>query len=63
MDNESLYELGYKAQLGDEISLIKIINLKNNIIKKYSFGDEDRYQDIIEKLIKGIMNFKFLDIK
>ncbi len=59
MDKESLYELGIKAQDGDEISLIKIIELKRNLIKKYSFGDEDCYQYIIEKLLKGIKNYKF----
>ncbi len=56
---ESIYELGKKAQLGDEISLIKIIDNKRALIKKYSFGDEDCYQYIIEKLIKGIKNYKF----
>lgn len=59
MEKESLYLLGIKAQNGDEISLIKIIERKRKMIKKYSFGDEDRYQYIIEKLIKGIKNYKF----
>lgn len=59
MEKESLYVLGIKAQTGDEISLIKIIERKRDLIKKYSFGDEDRYQYIIEKLIKGIKNYKF----
>lgn len=59
MEKESLYVLGIKAQAGDEISLIKIIERKRHMIKKYSFGDEDRYQYIIEKLIKGIKNYKF----
>ena len=59
MEKESLYVLGKKAQTGDEISLIKIIERKRDLIKKYSFGDEDRYQYIIEKLIKGIKNYKF----
>lgn len=59
MEKESLYSLGIKAQMGDEISLIKIIERKRNLIVKYSFGDEDRYQYIIEKLIKGIKNYKF----
>lgn len=56
---ENLYELGKKAQSGDEIALIKIIEKKRNMIKRYSFGDEDRYQYIIEKLIIGIKNYKF----
>ena len=60
MEKESLYLLGAKAQAGDEASLLKIIDIKMNLIKKYSFGDEDCYQQIIEKLIKGINNFKFL---
>ena len=59
MKKESLYELGLKAQSGDEISLIKIIERKRNMILRYSYGDEDRYQYIIEKLIKGIRNYKF----
>jgi len=62
MDDENLYNLGIKAQSGDEIALIKIINQKRNLIRKYSFGDEDRYQDIVEKLIKGIQNFNFYKI-
>lgn len=56
---ENLYELGKKAQSGDEVALIKIIERKRNMIKRYSFGDEDRYQYIIEKLILGIKNYKF----
>ena len=59
MEKESLYSLGIKAQNGDEIALIKIIERKRKMIKKYSFGDEDRYQYIIEKLIKGIKKYKF----
>ena len=59
MDKETLYELGKKAKNGDKIALIKIIDNKRNMIKKYSFGDEDRYQYIIERLIIGIKNYKF----
>jgi hypothetical protein len=59
MSNESLYELGVKAQAGDEISLIKIIDRKRKLIKKYSYNDEDRYQYIIERLIIGIKNYNF----
>ena len=59
MEKESLYLLGIKAKNGDEVSLIKIIERKRKMIKKYSFGDEDRYQYIIEKLIKGIKNYRF----
>lgn len=57
--NESLYLLGIKAKAGDEVALVKIIERKRNLIKKVSFGDEDRYQYIIEKLIKGIKSYKF----
>lgn len=60
MQKESLYELGAKAQAGDKDALMKILNIKKGIIKKYSFGDEDRYQEIVEKVIKGINNFDFI---
>ncbi len=59
MEKESLYELGKKAKEGDEFALIKIIDRKRHMIEKYSFRDEDRYQYIIEKLIKGIKKYKF----
>ena len=59
MEKESLYILGIKAQAGDEFSLIKIIDRKRKIIQKYSYGDEDQYQYIIERLIIGIKNYKF----
>ena len=59
MERENLYILGIKAQAGDEVSLIKIIERKRNMIKKYSYGDEDRYQYIVENLIRGIKNYKF----
>ena len=48
MEKESLYELGIKAQTGDEDALIKIIESKESLIKKYSFGDSDRCQFIRE---------------
>ena len=59
MEKESLYILGIKAQAGDEFSLIKIIDRKRKMIQKYSYGDEDQYQYIIERLIIGIKNYKF----
>lgn len=59
MEKETIYELGKKAQLGDEISLIKIIDRKRKMIERYSFGNEDKYQYIIERLIIGIKNYKF----
>ena len=58
-DNESLYLLGLRAKAGDEIALVKIIERKRYLITKMSYGDEDRYQFIVEKLIKGIKNYKF----
>ena len=59
MEKESLYILGIKAQAGDEMSLIKIIDRKRKMIQKYSYGDEDQYQYIIERLIIGIKNKNF----
>lgn len=59
MKNNSLYELGKLAQKGDEMAVLQIIEQKKTMIKKYSFGDEDRYQFIILKLIQGIKNYKF----
>lgn len=59
MEKESLYMLGKNAQEGDEVALVKIIDRKRKMIEKYSYGDEDRYQFIIEKLIQGIKNYKF----
>lgn len=59
MENKSLYELGKLAQKGNEMAMLKIIEQKKKMIKKYSFGDEDRYQFIILKLIEGIKKYKF----
>ena len=59
MRNKSLYELGKLAQNGDDMAMLEIIDRKKEMIKKYSFGDEDRYQYIILKLIEGIKNYKF----
>lgn len=59
MENEDLYSLGIRAQKGDENSLMKIINKKRKMIQRYSFGDEDRYEYIIERLIIRIKNYKF----
>lgn len=59
MTNKSLYELGKLAKEGDEIAMLKIIERKQKMLKKYSFSDEDRYQYIILKLIEGIKNYKF----
>lgn len=59
MIDKNLYELGKLAQKGDEMAMLEIIEQKKKIIKRYSFGDEDRYQFIILKLIEGIKNYKF----
>lgn len=59
MKNNSLYELGVLAQKGNEMAMLEIIDRKKKMLKKYSFGDEDRYQFIILKLIEGIRNYKF----
>lgn len=59
MRDKSLYELGKLAQNGDDIAILEIIDRKKEMIRKYSFGDEDRYQFIILKLIEGIKNYKF----
>ena len=56
MGNKSIYELGILAQKGDEMAMLEIIDRKKPLLKKYSFGDEDRYQYLILKLIEGIKN-------
>ena len=59
MKNKSLYELGNLAQNGNELAMLEIIERKKTMLKRYSFGDEDKYQFIILKLIEGIKNYKF----
>ena len=59
MKNKTIYKLGILAQKGDEMAMLEIIERKKKMLKKYSFGDEDRYQYIILKLIEGIKNYKF----
>lgn len=59
MRSKSLYELGKLAQYGDEMAMLEIIERKKKMIKRYSFGDEDRYQFIILKIIEGIKNYEF----
>lgn len=59
MKDKSLYELGKLAQEGSDMAMLEIIERKKKMIKKYSFGDEDRYQFIILKLIEGIKRYKF----
>ena len=59
MKNKSLYELGILAKDGNELAMLEIIERKKFMLKKYSYGDEDRYQYLILKLIQAIKNFKF----
>lgn len=59
MENKSLYELGVLAQNGNDMAMREIISRKKNMIKRYSYGDEDTYQYIVLKLIEGIKNYKF----
>ena len=59
MNNKSLYELGVLAKNGDDMAMLEIIERKKSMLKKYSFGDEDRYQFLILKLIEGIKKYKF----
>lgn len=59
MNNKSLYELGILAKQGNELALLEIINRKKKLLKKFSFGDEDRYQYLILKLIESIKNYNF----
>jgi len=59
MKNKSLYELGRLAQNGNEMAMLEIIERKKKMLKKYSYGDEDRYQYLILKMIEGIKNYKF----
>lgn len=59
MDKKELYKLGIKAQEGDEVAMLKIINAKKTLIKKYSYNDEDQYQYIVLKLIETIKRYNF----
>ena len=52
MKDKTILELGLLAKNGDEMAMLEIIDRKKNLIKKYSYGDEDRYQYIILNLIK-----------
>ena len=59
MDKKELYELGKKAKNGDDMSMIKIINTKKGMIKKFFFGDEDQEQYIILKLIEAVKRYEY----
>ena len=59
MEEIKICDLGIRAQNGDDKAMLEIIKFKKGMIKKYSYSDEDCYQTIILKLIKGIKNYKF----
>lgn len=59
MKEIEIYKLGKRAKDGDEKAMLEIIEFKSRLIKEVSCGDEDCYQTIILKLIKGIKNYKF----
>lgn len=59
MKNKSLYELGKLAQSGNETAMLEIIERKKKMLKRYSYGNEDRYQFLILKMLEGIKNYKF----
>ena len=59
MKDKNLFELGKLAQQGNDMAMLEIIERKKKMKKKYSFGDEDRYQFIILKLIEGIKRYNF----
>lgn len=59
MENKSIYELGKMAKAGDDLAMLEIINIKKSILKKYSFGDEDRYQFLVMKVIEAVKRYKF----
>ncbi len=59
MDNIELYELGIKAKNGDEMAMLEIIKAKRNLIRRYSYNNEDQYQYIVLKLIEAIKRYRF----
>ena len=42
------------------MAMLEIIERKKKILKKYSYGEEDRYQYLILKMIEVIKKYKFL---
>lgn len=59
MEIKSIYELGILAKQGNDEAMLEIIRRKTPKLKYWSFGDEDRYQYLILKLIEGIKKYKF----
>ena len=59
MENKSLYELGKLAKKGNEMAMLEILERKKKMLKRYSFGDEDRYQFLVLKVIEGVKKYNF----
>ncbi len=59
MEYKNIYEQGIKAKEGNEKALQYILKFKEGYIKLMARGNEDCYQEIIEKVIKGIKNYDF----
>lgn len=59
MKDKELYELGILAQNGNDLTMLEIIERKKNILKKYSYDDEDLYQLLVLKIIEGTKKYKF----
>lgn len=59
MKNKTLYELGVLAKNGNDLAMLEIIERKRKMLKKYSYGDEDRYQFLVLKLIQSIKKYNF----
>lgn len=59
MDYKNIYEQGKKAKQGDEEALQYILEFKEGYIKLMARGNKDCYQEIMEKVVKGIKNYDF----
>lgn len=47
------------AKARDDLAMLEIINRKKSILKKYNFGDEDRYQYLVMKIIEAVKRYDF----
>lgn len=54
MDYKNIYEQEKKAKQGDEEALQYILEFKEGYIKLMARGNKDCYQEIMEKVVKGI---------
>ncbi len=59
MEYKNIYEEGIKAKKGDVEALQYILGFKEGYIKLMARGNKDCYQEVIEKVIKGIKNYDF----